>query len=97
HSSTLSLHDALPIFPVELAPQSDADEIDVDFMMAEGTNIAVQNEYLQELEKVVRANLPMENVEHLTTDVRDGRAEVEITMVEASDRKSTRLNSSHVS
>jgi HAE1 family hydrophobic/amphiphilic exporter-1 len=76
----------IPLIPVELAPQSDADEIDVDFMMAEGTNIAVQNEYLQELETVVRANLPMDDVEHITTDVRDGRAEVEIAMVEASDR-----------
>src|SRR5699024_7835250 len=37
----------IPFIPVELAPQSDADEIDVDFMMAEGTNIAVQNEYLR--------------------------------------------------
>src|SRR6056297_1161193 len=54
--------------------------------MAEGTNIAVQNQYLKELEKVVRASLPMEDVEHLTTDVRDGRAEVEIAMVEASER-----------
>ncbi|HLR32458.1 MAG TPA: efflux RND transporter permease subunit, partial [Fodinibius sp.] len=76
----------IPVIPVELAPQSDADEIDVDFMMAEGTNITVQNEYLQELEKVVRANLPMEDVEHITTDVRDGRAEVEIAMVGASER-----------
>jgi HAE1 family hydrophobic/amphiphilic exporter-1 len=76
----------VPLIPVELAPQSDADEIDVDFMMAEGTNIAVQNEYLKELETVVRANLPMDDVEHITTDVRDGRAEVEIAMVEASER-----------
>ncbi|WP_441000077.1 efflux RND transporter permease subunit [Fodinibius sp. SL11] len=76
----------ISFIPVELAPQSDADEIDVDFMMAEGTNIAVQNEYLKELEKVVRANLPMDDVEHITTDVRDGRAEVEIAMVEASER-----------
>lgn len=76
----------VPYIPVELAPQSDADEIDVDFMMAEGTNIAVQNQYLQELEKVVRASVPMEDVEHLTTDVRDGRAEVEIAMVPASER-----------
>ncbi len=77
---------AIPLIPIELAPQSDADEIDIDFMMAEGTNIAVQNEYLKELEQVVRANLPMEDVEHLTTDVRDGRAEVEIAMVPASER-----------
>ena len=76
----------VPYIPMELAPQSDADEIDVDFEMAEGTNIAVQNQYLKELEKVVRASLPMEDVEHLTTDVRDGRAEVEIAMVEASER-----------
>lgn len=76
----------IPLIPVELAPQSDADEIDVDLMMAEGTNVAVQNEYLKELEHVVRANLPMDDVEHITTDVRDGRAEVEIAMVEASER-----------
>ena len=76
----------IPLIPVELAPQSDADEIDVDFMMAEGTNIAVQNEYLKELETVVRAHLPMDDVEHITTDVRDGRAEVEIAMVDASER-----------
>ncbi|WP_372633376.1 efflux RND transporter permease subunit [Fodinibius sp.] len=76
----------IPLIPVELTPQSDADEIDVDFMMAEGTNIAVQNEYLQELEQAVRANLPMEDVRHITTDVRDGRAEVEVAMVEASQR-----------
>ncbi len=76
----------VPIIPFELAPQSDADEIDVDFEMAQGTNIAVQNMYLQELEQVVRSTLPMDDVEHLTTDVRDGRAEVEIAMVEASER-----------
>ena len=77
---------AVPYIPIELAPQTDADEIDVDFRMAEGTNIAVQNEYLQELERVVRSVLPMDEVEHLTTDVRDGRAEVEIAMLPASER-----------
>jgi HAE1 family hydrophobic/amphiphilic exporter-1 len=76
----------VPLIPVELAPQTDADTIDIDFMMAEGTNIAVQNLYLAELEDVVRSVLPMDDVEHVTTDVRDGRAEVEITMVEASER-----------
>lgn len=76
----------VPTIPMELTPQSDADEIDIDFEMAEGTNIAVQNQYLQELERVVLANLPMEDVEHVTTDVRDGRAEVEIAMVDASER-----------
>jgi HAE1 family hydrophobic/amphiphilic exporter-1 len=79
----------VPIIPMELAPQSDADEIDIDFMMAEGTNIAVQNEYLKELEKAVRASISMDDVEHITTDVRDGRAEVEIAMVGASQRSAS--------
>ncbi|HXK60797.1 MAG TPA: efflux RND transporter permease subunit [Acidobacteriota bacterium] len=75
-----------PLIPIELAPETDADEIDVDLQMAEGTNIAVQNEYLKELERAVRAELPMDDVEHVTTDVRDAHAEVEITMVPASKR-----------
>lgn len=76
----------VPIIPMELTPPMDADEIDIDLEMAEGTNIAVQNEYLKELEQVVKAALPMDDVEHFTTDVRDGRAEVEIAMVDASER-----------
>ncbi|MDZ7756276.1 efflux RND transporter permease subunit [Rhodohalobacter sp.] len=36
---------AIPIIPVELAPQTDADEIDIDLRMADGTNVAVQNLY----------------------------------------------------
>ncbi|HET8864727.1 MAG TPA: efflux RND transporter permease subunit [Gracilimonas sp.] len=76
----------IPIIPVELAPQTDADEIDINLQMADGTNIAVQNLYLKELEEIVRATLPMENVKNLTTEVRDGRAEVEIAMVPQSER-----------
>lgn len=76
----------IPIIPVELAPQTDADEIDIDLEMADGTNIAVQNEYLKELEEIVRAHTPMENVRNFTTEVQDGRAEVEIAMVPQSER-----------
>jgi HAE1 family hydrophobic/amphiphilic exporter-1 len=76
----------VPIIPVELAPQTDADEIDIDLEMADGTNIAVQNLYLKELEEIVRATLPMDDVEYFTTEVRDGRAEVEIAMVPQSQR-----------
>ncbi|MFP8488907.1 efflux RND transporter permease subunit [Gracilimonas sp. Q87] len=77
---------AIPTIPVELAPQTDADEIDIDLQMADGTNIAVQNVYLKELENIVRATLPMDDVEYFTTEVRDGRAEVEIAMVPQSER-----------
>jgi HAE1 family hydrophobic/amphiphilic exporter-1 len=76
----------IPVIPVELAPQTDADEIDIDLMLADGTNIAVQNVYLKELETIVRATVPMEDVQNFTTEVRDGRAEVEISMVPQSER-----------
>jgi HAE1 family hydrophobic/amphiphilic exporter-1 len=77
-----------PLVPVELAPQTDADEISIDLEMADGTNIAVQNRYLKELENIVLAHLPMEDVKNVTTEVRDGRAEVEIAMLPSDQRKS---------
>lgn len=76
----------IPIIPVELAPQTDADEIDINLTMADGTNIAVQNLYLKEMEELIRATLPMDDVKNFTTEVRDGRAEVEIAMVPQSER-----------
>jgi len=77
-----------PQIPVELAPQTDADEIDIDLQMADGTNITVQNYYLQKLEDIVLEVLPTDDVKNVTTEVRDGRAEVEIAMVSVDKRKS---------
>jgi len=71
---------AVPLIPVELAPQSDADLVDVDMNMGDGTNIAVVNRYLLELEEIVKEQLPPGDVAHLTTEVTDGSAEVEITL-----------------
>ncbi|MEP1151896.1 MAG: efflux RND transporter permease subunit [Balneola sp.] len=75
-----------PIIPVELAPQTDADEIQISLRMADGTNITVINEYLADLEEVIRSTIPLDDIEHLTTEIRDGRAEVELKMVDASKR-----------
>lgn len=69
-----------PLIPVELTPQSDADEIDMDIMMADGTNIAVVDRFLREFEEMVRPELPEGTVAHFRTDVRDGRAEIELTV-----------------
>ena len=72
--------------PVELAPQSDANEIDVEMEMAEGMNIAVVRTYLDELAEAVKAVLPMDQVESFSTEVRNGDAEVEITLKDATAR-----------
>ena len=75
-----------PLLPVELAPQTDADEIGVDLEMAQGTNIAVVNEYLRELERIVRESAPMDEVRHMTIEIRNGDAEVELALYGADER-----------
>lgn len=70
----------------ELAPQTEADEISIDFYLADGMNIAIANEYLQELKHKVIAIAPMDQVKYMTTEVRNGNAEVELAMVDQSQR-----------
>jgi HAE1 family hydrophobic/amphiphilic exporter-1 len=78
---------AWPLIPVELAPQMDTNEIDVEIEMARGTSIAVAKVYLDELERLVRPLLPRDQVASYAAEVRgDGDAEVEIRLVEASRR-----------
>ncbi len=76
-----------PLIPVELAPQTDADEIDVELEMAQGTNIAVVQEYLTDLEKLVREVTPMDQVKHLSVQIRSGDAEVELSLKSADERE----------
>jgi HAE1 family hydrophobic/amphiphilic exporter-1 len=75
-----------PLIPVELAPQSDADEIDVEIEMAQGTNIAVVREYVGELEGHVRSALDPSDVDYFTVEVRGGDAEVELKLAPQSRR-----------
>jgi HAE1 family hydrophobic/amphiphilic exporter-1 len=72
---------AWPLIPVELAPQVDADEIEVEIEMAQGTNLAVVRSFLEELEPKVAAALPPGGVEHFTTEVRGGNAEIELVLL----------------
>ncbi|MEM9554510.1 MAG: efflux RND transporter permease subunit [Acidobacteriota bacterium] len=71
---------AWPLIPVELAPQTDADEIDVEIEMAQGTNIAVVRTYLEELLQLVREVLPADQVDVVSTEVRGSNAEVELKL-----------------
>jgi HAE1 family hydrophobic/amphiphilic exporter-1 len=69
-----------PLIPVELAPRTDADEIDVELEMARGTNIAVARTYLDELEQKVRDAVPPGNVQLTATEVRGDSAAVELKL-----------------
>jgi HAE1 family hydrophobic/amphiphilic exporter-1 len=75
-----------PLISIELAPQTDANEIDVDLDMEQGTNIAVVVEYLDELEKIVKPLLPEGDVENFAKQVQPWGAEVEIRLKSAGER-----------
>ena len=75
-----------PLVSVELAPQTDANQIDIDLQMAQGTNIAVVMEYLDELEQNVKPHLPEEDMENFAKQVQPWGAEVEIRLKSASER-----------
>ncbi|MEO1085712.1 MAG: efflux RND transporter permease subunit, partial [Acidobacteriota bacterium] len=75
-----------PMIPVELSPQTDADEIDVEIEMAQGTNIAVVRQYLAELETITREVLPPGVVKVISSKVRGGNAEVEMKLVSQDQR-----------
>lgn len=77
---------ALKFIDTELAPETEADEISINFYLADGMNIAVANEYLDELVTKVKEIAPMDQVEYVSTEVRNGRAEVELKLVDASKR-----------
>jgi HAE1 family hydrophobic/amphiphilic exporter-1 len=75
-----------PMISIELAPQTDANQIDVDLEMAQGTNIAVVMEYLDELERNVKPILPEKDMENFAKQVQPWGAEVEIRLKSASER-----------
>ncbi len=75
-----------PLIPVELAPRTEADELDIELEMARGTNIAVARVYLDELERKVRGVIPPGNVDIVATEVRGDSAAVELKLEPASAR-----------
>ena len=78
-----------PLIPVELAPQTEADELDIELEMAQGTNVAVVRSYLRELETLVRGALKPDDIEFVSTEVRGGDAEIEVKLAPANRRSAS--------
>jgi HAE1 family hydrophobic/amphiphilic exporter-1 len=75
-----------PLIPVELAPPTHANEIDIDLEMARGTNLAVARAYVEELERKVTEVMPAEDVHLVSVEVRGDSAAVELKLVPQSER-----------
>ena len=72
--------------PAELSPQTEADEVEIEFNLSQGMNIAASYEYLKELEAKVIDLIPKDEIKFFTSDVRGGEAEIEIAMKEQGER-----------
>jgi HAE1 family hydrophobic/amphiphilic exporter-1 len=76
-----------PLLRVELTPELDTNEIEVELEMARGTSIGVAKAYLDELRSVLERGLPDGEVESIATRIRsDGDAQMEIQLVEVDER-----------
>lgn len=73
--------------PVELTPETESDEIRIRMHMDSGTNITIINEYLEELDQIVRQIVPPEEILYYSRDVRNGRGEIELALTPPSERK----------
>ena len=80
---------AWPLIPVELAPQTEADEIDIQLEMERGTNIAVARTFTDELEDLVRAVVPPGDVRLFSTEIRGDSAAVELKLEAQEQRQMT--------
>ncbi len=72
--------------PVELTPETESDEIRVRMHMDSGTNITIINEYLEELDTIVREIVPHDDILFYSREVRSGRGEIELALTPPSER-----------
>jgi HAE1 family hydrophobic/amphiphilic exporter-1 len=72
--------------PMELTPQTESDEIRIQMNMDSGTNITIINQYLNELDVLVKEIAPMEEVLFYSKDIRNGRAEIELALTPPDQR-----------
>jgi HAE1 family hydrophobic/amphiphilic exporter-1 len=77
-----------PMVPVELTPEMETNEIDVNIRLDRGLNITAAAPYLEELQALVQPLLPPGDVASIATEVEDnGSAEMEIRLVPAEERE----------
>lgn len=75
--------------PYELTPQVDADEVRITMRMADGTNITVVHEYLEELDALVQSVVPQDEILFYSKEARSGEARITLTLLPPGERQIT--------
>lgn len=72
---------------VELAPETDANEIRIQLRMDEGTNLAVVQHYMRELEEVVARVVNPNDIINMSADIWRGQARIDLTLPNPDERR----------
>jgi hydrophobic/amphiphilic exporter-1 (mainly G- bacteria), HAE1 family len=75
------------MIPYELTPHVDADQIRITMTMADGTNIAVVHQYLEELDPIVRSIVPQEDILFYNKEARSGHGRISLTLLPPEQRR----------
>ncbi|MFO8028874.1 MAG: efflux RND transporter permease subunit [Cyclonatronaceae bacterium] len=74
------------LIPYELTPHVDDDQIRIRMTMADGTNIAVIYQYLDELDPIVQSVIPRDEIVFYSKEARNGNGRIDLTLLPPDQR-----------
>jgi hydrophobic/amphiphilic exporter-1 (mainly G- bacteria), HAE1 family len=72
--------------PMELTPETESDQIDISMRMDSGTNIAIVDQYLDQLDAITKQVVPDDYIKYYTRQARNGRGEIELALTPPDQR-----------
>lgn len=72
--------------PMELTPETESDQIDIDLRMDSGTNIAIVDQYMDQLDAIAKQVVPEEDILFYTREAQNGRGEIELALTPPDQR-----------
>lgn len=72
--------------PMELTPETESDQIDIDLRMDSGTNIAIIDKYMDQLDAIAKQVIPEDDILFYTREAQNGRGEIELALTPPDQR-----------
>lgn len=72
--------------PMELTPETESDQIDIDLRMDSGTNIAIVDQYMDQLDAIAKQVIPEDDILFYTREAQNGRGEIELALTPPDQR-----------
>ncbi len=72
--------------PMELTPATESDQIDINLRMDSGTNIAIVDQYMDQLDAIAKQVIPQNDILFYTREAQNGRGEIELALTPPDQR-----------